>query len=482
MSQGDDDVEVWVFEEAGSTPLFEAEVPAEAQASKQDAVGALKDLYEDIKNAPNYLNLSPLVKRYNMVRQKHNQQQYNIVLLECNKIKAALEQMKEAHNDMALQIIRIQEHIQQFQKDGLKMDYDNLFAMLDKCLNVLKKGKLASGKRLVEKFLLSFQQQRDASLAPVKQNALQQLENVNLLVQDAKSEGTDTELEEHQIGKLMEAVNAATNLGEIRSSLEQSRNISELLEFSKSEQKVSDELPKETGERMQALRAELFEFTKTKMDIQPMVELYEEVSDMFTEAKEEDDFINLNLELDKLEEMMNEKRSFLDQLTNAKKVLRADMVEMEERLQELTYMGYLVASLRNRLEKADKKLALESSETVMKETERMVSNLQNELNSIMAQDVNEFNLQMRLLMDFEVLSDLNDRLEQPIEKVEEFLTEFSMMFAEAQDNETFKNMNESMGYSLKLVKQSLGMDIEQDTAPLPESEKRLEELEKLYDF
>jgi hypothetical protein len=482
MPEDDDDVEVWVFEEAGATQILEAEAPAGAQATKEDAVNALKDLYEDIRNAPNYLNLSPLVKRYNMVRQRHNQAHYGFVLRECDKIKDALEQMKQAHNDMALEIIRIQEHIQQFQKDGLQMDYDSLFAMLDKCLNVLKKGKLASGKRLVEKFMVTFEQQRTSSLAPVKQNALQKLQNVNMLIQDAKSDGTDTELEEHQVGKLAEAVKVATSLAEIRSAVEQSENITELLEFSKSEQMVSDELPKETGERMQVLRAQLFEFTKTKMDIQEMVATYEEVSDMFTEAKEEDDFIELNLKLDELEEMMNERRSFLDQLVNAKKVIRADIEEMGERLQELTYMGYLVASMRNRLEKAEKRLDLDTSETVMKETERLISNLKNELDSVMAQDVNEFNLKMRLLMDFEVLSDLNDQLDQPVEQVEEFLMEFSMMFAEAQSNEVYKDMNESMGYSLKLIKQALGMEVDQETTPLPEKEQRLAELEELYDF
>ena len=108
MPEDQDDVEVWVFEEAGSTAILEAEIPAEAVSTKEDAVNALKDLYEDIRNAPNYLNLSPLVKRYNMVRQKHNQAQYNVVVRECNKIKDALEQMKQAHNDMALEIIRIQ--------------------------------------------------------------------------------------------------------------------------------------------------------------------------------------------------------------------------------------------------------------------------------------------------------------------------------------------------------------------------------------
>jgi chromosome segregation ATPase len=193
--------------------------------------------------------------------------------------------------------------------------------------------------------------------------------------------------------------------------------------------------------------------------------------EMFENAKTEQDFEALNKQLDALDEVMADKKKILDQISSEKKVLSAEVDELRERLQELTYLGYIVASLSNRLDKIEKKLNIESTEGVLRETERMLYNMSNELDSINAQDIDEFNLKMRLLMDFEVLSDLVEKLEEPIDKVEDFIMEFSMMFAEAPDNDTYMAMNESMGISLRLVKQALGMDVEEEEATMPEEEE-----------
>jgi len=140
------------------------------------------------------------------------------------------------------------------------------------------------------------------------------------------------------------------------------------------------------------------------------------------------------------------------------------------KISELTQMGYLMAAMTNKVEKATKKLNTEASQDAIKQTKRFISNFDAELTSIEAQDIEEFNLRIRLLSDFEQLSDLYDKLEDDIDDVMEFLVEFSQFFSEAKGVEDFKEMNNRMRNSLNAVKRELGMPIEEEEDDIPEEE------------
>jgi len=466
------DVEVWEMTPS-ATPLVD--IP---EASKEDAAKSLKDLYEELKSAPKYLRPSQFAKPYNEAKQRFDRTDYAFVLREVGRIRSTLKNMKQEYHDLALKIMRVRDQIQGSQKAGLTMDYDALLKMLDKCVNVLKLGKLDSGSRLIEKFVVTFDQQLEGSIGPVKQQAFEKLNGINVMIQEAKQEGLDTELEEHQLSKMLESVKVAQTMEDVKAVLDQTDAVTELLEFSKSEQKLKDELPKQASQRIQAVRASLFDMTKANMDVENIIELYDECSEMFSAAQSEEDFNNLNVKLEELETLVDTNKTFLEQIAKERALLTAELLDMRERVQELTYLGYIVASMSNRLDKMEKKLNTTATEGVLKETERSISNLKNELDSIMEQEIDEFNLKMRLLMDFEVLGDLCDQLPEPIDKVEDFIMEFSMMFAEAPSTETYMSMNESMGISLRLVKQGLGMEIEEEEGTLPEDDTPIE-LEQL---
>lgn len=447
----DDEVEVW--EVGGGAP---AKIN---QANADEATEALAAVYEAIKTAPKYLRVSNLVHKYNELRQRIEIHDFDYVIAESDRIMYTLEEMKEEYNQLALDMIRIQESLQEYQKQGMDMDYDYLMRMMDKFTAVLKSGQLEAGKRLLTKLKFIYSEQREGILGPAREEAMKDLEQITYLLSEAQKEGLDTTADIKSYGEVKEALKKSESIEQINGLRSQAEAIRQHLEFARKEKRIKDELPLKASARIQDARMELFEFRKNNCDIDNIVTHFDVVMNLYEKASSEQDFFTLNEHLDNLEQLIGQEKTSLEAINKEKEAWNTMFDERREVLKEMTKAGYLMAPLQNRLEKAQAKLSTESTQDVMKQTERFLDNMDNEIDSIQEKEIDFYNFQMRLLMDFEQLSELSEKLEEPMEQIDDFIMEFSMSYATASVVDDFKVLNEKMIASLQMVKLRLGMDI-----------------------
>jgi hypothetical protein len=133
-----------------------------------------------------------------------------------------------------------------------------------------------------------------------------------------------------------------------------------------------------------------------------------------------------------------------------------------------------MAVMVNRLDKAAEKLNSEATPQMLKTTERFISNIDAEIESIRSQDINEFNLKITILQDFELLCALSEELKEEIPEVTDFISMFSLDFTQAQTLDEFKDVSVRMRTNIILVKKQLGMPIDD----IPVQEEVLPVLEK----
>jgi hypothetical protein len=456
-----------------SRPPTEAD--AQTNASPTDAAKALNEIYEDIKGAPKYLRVSHLIKDYNTARQKYDQQDFNFVVNESVRIKDLLHNMKEDYNNVALQVIKAQETLQEFQGLGFNMDYVTFFKMLDDCQQVLKRGELETATGLFSNFEGMFQQQRQDVLEPVRQDAHRIMQGISQTIEQAQWDNIDTTKAEDRYAEILDAMNKAQSFSEFQSLVEQTEDIKDLLDDARNEKAMKDELPKQISVKIQKARLELINLRKMNMDIESQIDQFDAITSKFTNADDKDEFARIDLDIEKLNGQIEARKQTLQQILDERQNLNVEIQRRTHKISELTQKGYLMAAMTNKVEKATQKLNTEASQDAIKQTKRFISNFDAELTSIEAQDIEEFNLRIRLLSDFEQLSDLYDKLEDDIDDVMEFLVEFSQFFSEAQGVEDFKKMDARMRDSLNAVKKSLGMPIEEVEEVIPQEEVTMRE-------
>jgi len=458
------------------TPVQQSQPASQVvtDASPTDAAKALNEIYEDIKNAPKYLRVSHLIKDYNNARQRYDQQDFGSVVNESIRIKDLLHDMKEEYNELTLKVIKAQEQLHEFQNMGFPMDYNNFYTMLDNCGQMLKKGELNGATGIYNDFTAMFEEARSSVLEPVRRDAQRIMEGLSQTIEQAQWDGLETTKAEDRYAEILEALNSAQSFSEFESLVEQTEDIKDLLEDAQNEKKIKAELPKQVSAKIQLARLELINLRKMNMDIDSQIDLFDSITSKFTNADDKEEFTAIGEQIEKLNGQIESKKKSLENIMREREAYNKELQRRQMKIADLTQMGYLMAAMTNKVEKATLKLNSEASQDAIKQTKRFINNFDAELTSIEAQDIEEFNLRIRLLSDFEQLSDLYDKLEDDIDDVMEFLVEFSQFFSEANEIEDFRNMAIRMKDSLNQVKAALGMAVDEDEE-IPEEEVAVRE-------
>ena len=134
-----------------------------------------------------------------------------------------------------------------------------------------------------------------------------------------------------------------------------------------------------------------------------------------------------------------------------------------------------MAAQTNKLEKAQTELNNLASVDTIKVAKRFVSNFDAEIESIKSTPMDEFNLKIKLLQDYEKLSTLYDKLEQEEKEnddVMEFLVNFSQYFSEVTDLDGFKGVESRMKTNMDILCSALGISAQESEAQAQDRQAR----------
>ena len=486
-----DQVETWDAGSGKQDPKISAMVPSrpEAQAppkvaskpapqmgeARLEAAKALRAAYHDLSSAPKYLRIAGLAKDYNEVKARFVKEDFAYTSEGSKRISGQIAKMKEDYNALALQIIRIQDQLGECKSAGMQMDYDLFLKMLDKCTNVLKGGDLDSGGRLVSKFVQTFEQQKEAAIGPVRQDALKRMFEVKEAIQGARKGGIDVSKEEARYKEILDELRKAQDRSRLASLSEQAGELKKMLDFTIQQKQVTDSYQQKISAGIQAVRVDLYEVSKLGLDIRDMAETFERVCKLYPEAHDRKDLEEIDAAMEEIGKELATKKAAMSHIITQRNDMNAKFEARNAKVKELTQRGYVIAVLLNRLEKTQRKVLEATTVEALRPYERFLSNFDAEVASIESQDINEFNLRIVLLQDFELLGALSEKMTEEIEEVTEFTMTFSDDFATAQTPEDFKAITSKMDSCLRQVKTKLGMPIEE--APVEEPLMELEPIE-----
>ena len=449
--------------------------PAQKAATQIEAAKVLNEMFAEIKNSPKYLNVAPLVKEYNAARGKYYQNDFDSVVATFTNIKETLAKMKEDYNNVSLKVIKAKESLGADAQKGLNMDYATLQGLIEQCTEALSRGDISAASQSANQFEATYTRQKEGFLEPMKMQVRSQLDEAGNLIQGAEWDNVDVSGARDRYGQIAESLRKAQRAEDINAILAQIKDIKDLVEMARNQKLIKDEKPRMLSIKIQAAKTEIIQLRNYNVNIDSLQDVFDNINNMFMNAEEDEEFDRLGAQLEKFNKMIAEKKSNLSGILKSREEVNADFEGRRHVLKDLTSGGYLMAAQTNKLEKAQTELNNLASVDTIKVAKRFVSNFDAEIESIKSTPMDEFNLKIKLLQDYEKLSTLYDKLEQEEKEnddVMEFLVNFSQYFSEVTDLDGFKGVESRMKTNMDMLCSALGISAQESEAQAQDRQAR----------
>jgi hypothetical protein len=389
--------------------------------------------------------------------------------------------MKEDYNSISLRLIKAKESLSADAQKGLNMDYATLQNLVEQCTEALSRGDITAGSQYIGEFEAAYNRQKEGFLEPLKMKVRAQLDDAGKVIQAAEWENIDVTGARDRYGQIAEALRKVQKAEDINAIAAQIKDIKDLVDMARAQKSLKDEKPRALSSKIQAAKTEIIQMRSYNVNIDALQDVFDNINNMFTNAEEDEEFDRLGAQLEKLNRMIAEKKANLSGILKSREEVNADLEVRRKTLKDLTSGGYLMAAQTNKLEKAQSELNNQASVDTIKVAKRFVSNFDAEIESIKATPMDEFNLKIKLLQDYEKLSTLYDKMEQEGKENDdamEFLVNFSQYFSEVTDLNGFKDLEGRMKTNMDALCTSLGISAQESEAQVQDRQAR-ESLEQV---